>query len=74
MQSLVGTQKIRLNETLVFVYSNANFCKPLTECKINGELQLFDSILFATKLLFKCKIYFDFELLQKSAQIKARVF
>ena len=45
MQCFVGTQKNRLNETLAFVYSNAYFCKTRTECKI------FDSILFAIKLL-----------------------
>ena len=45
MQCFVGTQKNRLNETLVFVYTNAYFCKTRTECKI------FDSILFTAKLL-----------------------
>ena len=38
MQCFVGTQKNHLNETLVFVYSNAYFfCKTRTECKIIGE-------------------------------------
>ena len=45
MQCFVGTQKNRLNETLVFVCSNAYFCMTRTERKI------FDSILFATKHL-----------------------
>ena len=38
MQCFVGTQKNRLNETLVFVFSNVYFCKTGTECKIKrGE-------------------------------------
>ena len=60
MQCFVGTQKNRLNETLVFVYSNAFFCKTRVECKVfdailfattRAECKVFDSILFAAKLL-----------------------
>ena len=52
MQCFVGTQKNRLNERLVFVYSNAFFfCKTQTECKKEENNNFFDSILFATKLL-----------------------
>ena len=37
LQCFVGTRKNRLNETLVFVYSNAYFCKTRAQCKIRGE-------------------------------------
>ena len=37
MQCFVGTQKNRLNETLVLCIQTHIFCKNRTECKIRGE-------------------------------------
>ena len=52
MQCFLGTQKNRLNERLVFVYSNAFFFVRLgPSVRLEENNNLFDSILLATKLL-----------------------
>ena len=51
MQCFVGTQKNRLNETLIFVYSNAYFFVRLGLSVRLEENNYFDSFLFATKRL-----------------------